>query len=222
MLSLASEGDKSGNALYVSVSFGSLDISCVDHLPEELIVVTIQGLSFSMAMGIGPEGTFQRMQLSLQNLQIDDQLSASRCVGCMTSMWLLQLLQLCAFVLTAQECLHSKVSIMTDGPHSGLTYVETPGRNSWHAHEWPKATSDGVLPDMHTKFISAKMYMCCADFQWCCLQLTLQRRQQSTTLCCPWQSSASLAWLVARPTTLSSPSRFPRPCRSVTSSILNA
>jgi len=33
-----------------------------------------------MAMGIGPEGTFQRMQLSLQNLQIDDQLSASRCV----------------------------------------------------------------------------------------------------------------------------------------------
>ena len=68
----------------LSLSFGSLDISCVDHLPEELIAVTIQGLSFSMAMGIGPEGTFQRMQLSLQNLQIDDQLSASRCVGRLT------------------------------------------------------------------------------------------------------------------------------------------
>ncbi len=81
VLGLASADDKSSNALYVSVSFGSLDISCVDHLPEELIAVTIQGLSFSMAMGIGPEGTFQRMQLSLQNLQIDDQLSASRCVG---------------------------------------------------------------------------------------------------------------------------------------------
>ena len=53
-------------------------------LDPELIAVTIQGLSFSMAMGIGPEGTFQRMQLSLQNLQIDDQLSASRCVTCMT------------------------------------------------------------------------------------------------------------------------------------------
>ncbi|KAL0043259.1 hypothetical protein WJX82_006661 [Trebouxia sp. C0006] len=78
VLGLASADDKSGNALYVSLSFGSLDISCVDHLPEELIAVTIQGLSFSMAMGIGPEGTFQRMQLSLQNLQIDDQLSASR------------------------------------------------------------------------------------------------------------------------------------------------
>ncbi|KAL0026148.1 hypothetical protein WJX79_005046 [Trebouxia sp. C0005] len=34
-----------------------------------------EGLSFSMAMGIDPEGTFRRMQLSLQ---IDDQLSASR------------------------------------------------------------------------------------------------------------------------------------------------
>ncbi len=84
VLGLASADDKSGNALYLSLSFGSLDISCVDHLPEELIAVTIQGLSFSMAMGIGPEGTFQRMQLSLQNLQIDDQLSASRCVGCLT------------------------------------------------------------------------------------------------------------------------------------------
>ena len=84
VLGLASADDKSNKALYLSLSFGSLDISCVDHLPEELIAVTIQGLSFSMAMGIGPEGTFQRMQLSLQNLQIDDQLSASRCVGCLT------------------------------------------------------------------------------------------------------------------------------------------
>ncbi|DBB13379.1 TPA: hypothetical protein ACH3X3_005112 [Trebouxia sp. C0006] len=78
VLGLASADNKSGNALYLSLIFGSLDISYVDHLPEELIAVTIQGLSFSMAMGIGPEGTFQRMQLSLQNLQIDDQLSASR------------------------------------------------------------------------------------------------------------------------------------------------
>ncbi|DBB13347.1 TPA: hypothetical protein ACH3X3_005082 [Trebouxia sp. C0006] len=54
VLGLASADDKSGNALYLSLSFGSLDISCVDHLPEELIA------------------------LSLQNLQIDDQLSASR------------------------------------------------------------------------------------------------------------------------------------------------
>jgi len=78
VLGLASADDKSGNALYVSVSFSTLDISCVDHLPEELIAVTIQGLSFGMALGIGPEGTFQRMQLSVQSLQIDDQLSASR------------------------------------------------------------------------------------------------------------------------------------------------
>ena len=78
VLGLASADDKSGNALYVSVSFGMLDISVVDHLPEELVDVTIQGLTFGMAFGIGPEGTFQRMQLSVQSLQIDDQLSASR------------------------------------------------------------------------------------------------------------------------------------------------
>lgn len=78
LLGIACSDDKSGNALHVSVSFSTLDISVVDHLPEELIAVTIQGLSFGVALGIGPEGTFQRMQLSLQKLQIDDQLSASR------------------------------------------------------------------------------------------------------------------------------------------------
>ena len=78
MLGLASADDKSGNALYLSVSFGMLDVSIVDHLPEELMAVTIQNLSFRMALGIGPEGTFQRMQFSVQTLQIDDQLSASR------------------------------------------------------------------------------------------------------------------------------------------------
>ena len=51
VLGLASADDRSGKALYLSLSFDSLDISCVDHLPEELIAVTIQGLSFSMAMG---------------------------------------------------------------------------------------------------------------------------------------------------------------------------
>ena len=78
VLGLASADDKSGNALYLSVSFGMLDVSVVDHLPEELMAVTIQNLSFRMALGIGPEGTFQRMQFSVQTLQIDDQLSASR------------------------------------------------------------------------------------------------------------------------------------------------
>ena len=68
----------SGRALYVTISFGVLDISCVDHLPDELVAITLQGLSFSGALGIGPEGTFQRMQLSVQSLQIDDQLPSSR------------------------------------------------------------------------------------------------------------------------------------------------
>lgn len=78
VLGLSSADDLSGRALYVSVSFGVLDISCVDHLPDELVAITIQGLSFNGALGIGPEGTFQRMQLSVQSLQVDDQLPSSR------------------------------------------------------------------------------------------------------------------------------------------------
>ena len=78
VLGIASSDDHAGNALHVSVSFSVLDISVVDHLPEELVALTIKGLSFGVALGIGPEGTFQRMQLSVQKLQIDDQLSASR------------------------------------------------------------------------------------------------------------------------------------------------
>lgn len=78
VLGIASSDDHAGNALHVSVSFSVLDISVLDHIPEELIAVTIKGLSFGVALGIGPEGTFQRMQLSVQKLQIDDQLSASR------------------------------------------------------------------------------------------------------------------------------------------------
>ena len=50
----------------------------MDHLPDELVAITLQGLSFSWALGIGPEGTFQRMQLSVQSLQIDDQLHTFR------------------------------------------------------------------------------------------------------------------------------------------------
>ena len=79
VLGAACADDKSGNELHVSVSFSALDISFVDHVPEELIAVTIHGLSSGIALGIGPEGTFQRMQLSIQSLQIDDQLTASRC-----------------------------------------------------------------------------------------------------------------------------------------------
>lgn len=86
VLGLSSADDLSGRALYVTLSFGVLDISCVDHLPDELIAISIQGLSFSGALGIGPEGTFQRMQLSVQSLQIDDQLPSSR-----LDAWLLRL-----------------------------------------------------------------------------------------------------------------------------------
>lgn len=109
LLGVASSDDKSGNALHVSVSFSTLDISMVDHIPEELIAVTIQGLSFGMALGIGPEGTFQRMQLSVQKLQIDDQLSASRCIA------------LCEF---CSQCMHVHTMQASIPSHTGITILQ--------------------------------------------------------------------------------------------------
>ena len=73
--------DASGRALYVTVTLGLLDISLVDHKPEELLTASLAGLRLEFAAGIGPEGSFQRMRVSVQSVQIDDQMFASRCVA---------------------------------------------------------------------------------------------------------------------------------------------
>ena len=73
--------DASGRALYVTVTLGLLDISLVDHKPEELLTASLAGLRLEFAAGIGPEGSFQRMRVSVQSVQIDDQMFASRWVA---------------------------------------------------------------------------------------------------------------------------------------------
>lgn len=70
--------DASGRALYVTVTLGLLDISLVDHKPEELLTASLAGLRLEFAAGIGPEGSFQRIRVSVQSVQIDDQMFASR------------------------------------------------------------------------------------------------------------------------------------------------
>ena len=54
-------------------------MSVVDHTPEELANLTLTELRLEWASGIGPEGTFASFRLSVQNLQLDDQLPYSRC-----------------------------------------------------------------------------------------------------------------------------------------------
>lgn len=71
--------DKSSSSLSLSVALGQADISVVDHMPEELLNLTLSGLRLEYASGIGPEGTFDSFRLSVASLQLDDQLPFSRC-----------------------------------------------------------------------------------------------------------------------------------------------
>ena len=73
------DDDGAGNALYVAVTMSVVDLSLVDHTPEELVAVTLSGLSLEYAAGIGPECNFVSFRMSLNGLQVDDQLSTSRC-----------------------------------------------------------------------------------------------------------------------------------------------
>ena len=72
-------GEKPGGTISLSISVGHADVSIVDHTPEELANLTLTGLRLEWASGIGPEGTFASFRLSVQNLQLDDQLPYSRC-----------------------------------------------------------------------------------------------------------------------------------------------
>ncbi len=67
-----------GNALYLGVTISALDLSLVDHTPEEILLATATGISAEWAAGIGPGASFTSMRLSVNGLQIDEQLSTSR------------------------------------------------------------------------------------------------------------------------------------------------
>ena len=82
VLGLASANDESGNTLYLS-----LHNWAAQYNTWLLINLTPKGVFFSFF-------SFLPLPQFWQNLQIDDQLSASRRVGCTTWMLLLHLLQL--------------------------------------------------------------------------------------------------------------------------------
>jgi len=82
--------DKPTGTVSLSISVGHADVSVVDHTPEELANLTLTELRLEWASGIGPEGTFASFRLSVQNLQLDDQLPYSRCW--LYSGWVVELL----------------------------------------------------------------------------------------------------------------------------------
>ena len=67
-----------GNAIYVAVTITAIEVSLVDHTPEEILVATATGLSLEYAAGIGPDCCFTSVRLSVNGVQIDDQLATSR------------------------------------------------------------------------------------------------------------------------------------------------
>ena len=74
---LASE-EKPANALYIAVTIIAIEVSIVDHTPEELMLVTATGLELDYDAGIGPDSNFIGLRAGINGLQIDDQLATSR------------------------------------------------------------------------------------------------------------------------------------------------
>ena len=56
----------------------ALEVSLVDHVPEELLAATLLGLRLEYAAGIGPERDFVSARLSLDSAQLDDEQAATR------------------------------------------------------------------------------------------------------------------------------------------------
>ena len=77
-LPVATANDGIGNALYVAVTIAAIEVSLVDHTPEEILVATATGLTLDYAAGIGPDCNFISLRAGANGVQIDDQLATSR------------------------------------------------------------------------------------------------------------------------------------------------
>lgn len=73
------EAGKNGSgAVYLAVALAALEISLVDHTPEEVMLVTAAGMELDCGASVGPDGSFLSLRAAIAALQIDDQLAASR------------------------------------------------------------------------------------------------------------------------------------------------
>lgn len=66
------------NAVNVEIRMEALEISLVDHTPEEILLVTVAKVKLSLESGIGPDCDSIDLRASIHAIQIDDQLSTSR------------------------------------------------------------------------------------------------------------------------------------------------
>ncbi|KAK9815130.1 hypothetical protein WJX73_008307 [Symbiochloris irregularis] len=65
-------------AFYLIVEVTALEVSLVDHSPEELLAASLFGLRLEYAAGIGPEKDFVSYRMSLDSAQLDDEQASTR------------------------------------------------------------------------------------------------------------------------------------------------
>ena len=76
--STGSAVESNKQALFLAIELAAVDVSIVDHIPEELLLITATGLHLELADGIGPENSFTSRRLSIDSIEIDDQVATSR------------------------------------------------------------------------------------------------------------------------------------------------
>ena len=64
----------------VVVEVTALEVSLVDHTPEELLAASLTGLHLTYEVGIGTNGDFNNLELKLDSCQLDDEQPTTRCV----------------------------------------------------------------------------------------------------------------------------------------------
>lgn len=65
-------------SFFLAVALAAIDVSLVDHTPEEILLLTASGLSLDFADGIGPENSFTSVRVSIASIEVDDQVAQSR------------------------------------------------------------------------------------------------------------------------------------------------
>ncbi|GMH39652.1 hypothetical protein BSKO_07550 [Bryopsis sp. KO-2023] len=68
------DGDVASKAFGLNLSFSSISLSLVDQHPQELLLLTVEGLEADMMMGVGPRGRFAHARVRVRDVQLDNQL----------------------------------------------------------------------------------------------------------------------------------------------------
>ena len=64
--------------MHLALEIPGLEASLIDRTPEEVLVLTVSSLRLAATSGSNPTGPYRALRLSVQRLQLDDQLPGTR------------------------------------------------------------------------------------------------------------------------------------------------